>query len=68
MAEIGILDIIIFIAYFIFVVLIGFIAGRKKKESASDYFIASGKLENYIHFITMFNFNKTDLREVILLK
>ena len=48
MAEIGILDILIFIAYFIIVVLIGFISGRKKKESASDYFIASGKLPWYL--------------------
>ncbi|MFC2087140.1 SLC5 family protein [Bacteroidota bacterium] len=44
----GTLDIGIFIAYFIFVLFIGFSVGRKKKKSASDYFIASGRLKWYV--------------------
>lgn len=48
MKEIGSLDTCIIVAYFIFVTVIGFVAGRKKKESASDYFIATGKLPWYV--------------------
>lgn len=48
MLKIGILDTCIFIGYFVVVTFIGFFVGRKKKESARDYFIASGKLSWYL--------------------
>ncbi len=44
MERIGIFDTSIFIAYFIAVASIGFFVGRKKKESARDYFITAGRL------------------------
>jgi SSS family solute:Na+ symporter len=48
MAGIANLDMGVFIAYFVFVMGIGFFAGRKKKQSAGDYFIASGKLPWFV--------------------
>ncbi|MEX1239362.1 MAG: sodium/solute symporter [Cyclobacteriaceae bacterium] len=48
MGKLGTLDISVFISYLVFVTIIGFVAGRKKKESASDYFIAAGKLPWYL--------------------
>jgi len=48
MVDIRFLDTFIFITYFVIVTFIGFFAGRKKKESARDYFVASSKLPFYI--------------------
>ena len=48
MTGIADLDMVVFIAYFVVVIGIGFFAGRKKKESAGDYFIASGKLPWFV--------------------
>ena len=48
MADVANLDLGVFIAYIVLVMSIGFIAGRKKKQSAGDYFIASGKLPWFV--------------------
>ncbi|MEA1996066.1 MAG: sodium/solute symporter [Gemmatimonadota bacterium] len=48
MAKIGVLDTGIFLGYFVLVLVIGFLAGRKKKKSARDYFVASNKLPWYL--------------------
>lgn len=48
MEGIGTLDIFVFISYFVVVVFIGFFVGRKKKESARDYFVTSSRLPWYI--------------------
>lgn len=48
MEEIGVLDTGVFVAYFVIVVLIGFYMGRKKKESARDYFVTSSRLPWYV--------------------
>ncbi len=48
MEKIGVLDATVFIAYFVIVVLIGFYMGRKKKESARDYFVTTGRLPWYL--------------------
>lgn len=42
--HLGPLDLTIFISYFIAALAIGFWAGRKKKESARDFFLTSGRL------------------------
>ena len=44
----GKLDTTIFILYFIVLIFIGLWSGRKKKESAEDFFLASGKLKWYV--------------------
>ena len=48
MENVGLLDSIIVISYFVIVIFIGFFSGRKKKESARDYFITSGQLPFYL--------------------
>ena len=48
MGKLGALDIIVFIGYFFVVVFIGFFVGRKKKESARDYFVTSSRLPWYL--------------------
>lgn len=48
MEKIGLWDSVIFIAYFIVVTFVGFFVGRKKKETARDYFITTGRLPWYI--------------------
>ena len=48
MEKLGLLDVSVFIAYFVFVTFIGFFAGRKKKDSARDYFVTSSRLTWYL--------------------
>lgn len=48
MERIGRVDTIIFISYFVVLTFIGFWSGRKKKESAEDFFLAGGKLSWYV--------------------
>ncbi len=44
MGDINTLDLAIFIGYFVLVIMIGFFAGRKKKETARDYFVTTNRL------------------------
>ena len=44
----NVLDGIVFIAYFVIVLVIGFLASRKKKETAVDYFLTKGTLTWYV--------------------
>jgi len=44
----GVLDIIIFISYFIILITIGFWSGKKKHKSAEDFFLARGSLKWYV--------------------
>ena len=53
MKQMSIPDVSVFIAYFIVVVGIGFWAGRKKKESARDFFITTGTLSWYVVGLSM---------------
>jgi len=46
--RIGVFDSGVFIAYFAAVTFIAFFMGRRKKESARDYFVTSGKLPWYV--------------------
>ena len=48
MEHIGLLDSLIVISYFVIITFIGFYSGRKKKESARDYFVTSGQLPFYL--------------------
>lgn len=48
MERIGAFDTAVFIAYFVAVTFIAFFMGRRKKESARDYFVTSGKLPWYV--------------------
>jgi len=48
MEKLSNLDIAIFLGYFVILVFIGFWSGRKKKESAGDFFLASGRLSWYV--------------------
>ena len=41
-------DIIIFVTYLVIIVLIGYWAGRKKKETAEDYFLSHKRLPWYV--------------------
>jgi len=43
-----ILDIIIFLSYFVILVAIGFWSGKKKHKSADDFFLARGSLKWYV--------------------
>ena len=40
----GPVDLTVFAAYFVAALLIGFWAGRRKKESSRDFFLTSGTL------------------------
>jgi SSS family solute:Na+ symporter len=42
------LDTGVFLAYFLIIVLIGFLAGSRKKDSARDFFVTSSRLPWYI--------------------
>jgi len=48
MEKLSALDIGVFAAYFVIVTFIGFFVGRKKKESARDYFVTSSRLPWYL--------------------
>jgi SSS family solute:Na+ symporter len=48
MQKLNALDIVIFIAYFVIVTFIGFFMGRRKKDSARDYFVTSSRLPWYL--------------------
>ena len=47
------LTIIIFIIYFLIILLIGYITGKKKKETADDYFLSGRKLPWYAIGLSM---------------
>lgn len=44
----GKIDIYIFVFYFVVLIFIGFWSGRKKKDTAEDFFLATGKLKWYV--------------------
>ncbi len=46
--ELQVLDFIAFILYFVMLCLVGWIAGRQKKEVSSDYFLAGKSLPWYV--------------------
>jgi len=48
MQGLNLLDIVVFGLYIVIIVFIGFWAGRKKKESAEDFFISHNKLPWYV--------------------
>ena len=48
MEELGRVDTIIFISYFVILTFIGIWSGRKKKKSVEDFFLAGGKLPWYV--------------------
>jgi SSS family solute:Na+ symporter len=53
MEKLSILDLLIFISYFIILVFIGYWSGRKKKEDAGDFFLARGRLSWYVIGFTL---------------
>lgn len=48
MGEISTIDVFVFISYFVILFFIGFRSGRKKKQSAEDFFLASRNLSWYV--------------------
>jgi SSS family solute:Na+ symporter len=48
MGKLESLDMFLFVSYFFIVTFIGFFVGRKKKKTARDYFVTSGRLPFYL--------------------
>ena len=48
MKDIRTIDVFVFVAYFVVVMLIGFYVGRRKEESARNHFVRTGKLLGYL--------------------
>jgi len=48
MNDIGTIDVFAFVAYFVVVILNGFYVSRRKKETARDHFVTTGKPPWYL--------------------
>jgi len=48
MNKLSAIDLVVFSAYFIFLIFIAYWSGRKKKKDAGDFFLARGKLSWYV--------------------